>query len=157
MVMRILVTGAASRQCTNRGMARWTCPRCDRAFGRTNQSHVCVPGGTVDETFAGRPPAQRAAYDAIMAHLGTLGPVHLDPVAVGVFLTSDRRFAEIRPMARALSVEILADEAVDHPRAIRSQRISANRFWSTVRLHGPDDVDDDLRRWLTIAYDDATD
>jgi Domain of unknown function (DUF5655) len=138
-------------------MARWRCPRCEREFARTNQSHVCVPGGTVAETFAGRPEYQRAAYEAVMAHLRTLGPVHVDAVGVGVFLKSDRKFAEVRPMARALSLDIMAIHAIAHPLVLRSQRIGADRVWSVIRLHGPDDVDDALKAALTIAYDDATD
>jgi hypothetical protein len=117
---------------------------------------VCVPGGTVDETFAGRPPYQREAYDAIMAHLATLGPVHVDAVGVGVFLKSDRKFAEIRPMARALSVEILAPVAIVHRLLLRSQRIAADRVWSSLRLHSVDDVDAELRAGLAVAYEDAT-
>ena len=27
----------------------WTCPECERRFGRKGQSHVCEPGLTVDE------------------------------------------------------------------------------------------------------------
>jgi hypothetical protein len=132
------------------------CPACDREFERANQSHVCAPAGTVDQTFAGRPPAQRAAYEAIMAHLATLGPVHVDAVGVGVFLKSDRKFAEIRPMARALSINVLATHAADHPTVVRSQRISSDRVWSVIRLHGPDDVDDALLACLALAYDEAT-
>ena len=59
-------------------MARWTCPRCDREFSRSRQSHTCLPGGSVDESFAGRPPVQREIYDVITGHLATLGPVHAD-------------------------------------------------------------------------------
>ena len=138
-------------------MARWSCPRCEREFARTRQSHVCVPGGTVAETFAGRPEYQRATYEAIMAHLRMLGPVHVDAVGVGVFLKSDRKFAEVRPMARALSLDILSTHTIAHPRVVRSQRIAADRVWNVLRLHGPDDVDEALKAALTIAYDDATD
>jgi hypothetical protein len=122
-----------------------------------NQAHVCAPGGTVDETFAGRPAAQRDAYEAIVAHVESLGRVHVDAVGVGVFLKSDRKFAEIRPMARALSVGILATTVADHPRLVRSERVSAQRVWSVIRLRGPDDVDEALRRCLALAYDEATD
>jgi hypothetical protein len=138
-------------------MARWRCPRCEREFARANQSHVCVPGGTVAETFVGRPAYQRATYEALMEHLRTLGPVHVDAVGVGVFLKSDRKFAEVRPMARALSLDIIASDTIAHPRLLRSQRIGSERVWNVIRLHGPDDVDDALRVALTLAYDEATD
>src|SRR5439155_8592160 len=79
-------------------VSRWTCPHCDREFGRANQSHVCVPGNSVDECFATRPPYQREIFEVLMEYLDTLGPVHLDAVRVGVFLKRERTFAEVRPM-----------------------------------------------------------
>ncbi len=137
-------------------MARWVCARCDREFGRANQSHTCVPGGTVEESFAGRPDYQAEAYRRIMAHMAALGPVHADSVTVGVFLKSDRKFAEIRPMARGLSVGLLMSRPIDDTRASRVERIASGRFASFVRITDPDQVDDVLCGWLTEAYDDAT-
>jgi hypothetical protein len=81
----------------------------------------------------------------------------VDAVGVGVFLASDRKFAEVRPMARALSLDIIASQPIADPRVVRSQRIASQRVWSAIRLHGPDDVDDALKAALTLAYDDATD
>lgn len=86
-------------------MNRWTCPRCDREFGRANQAHTCVPGITVDECFAGRPPWQRPIYDAIVDHLESLGPVHADAVYVGVFLERAQKFAEVDDELRAWLTE----------------------------------------------------
>ncbi|TMR10026.1 hypothetical protein ETD86_41150 [Nonomuraea turkmeniaca] len=80
---------------------RWTCPQCDREFARARQSHVCVPGCTVDETFAPYPPVYREIYDRLVERLG---PIHDDAVRVGVFLKSERKFAEVRPKARSLSL-----------------------------------------------------
>jgi hypothetical protein len=136
-------------------MARWVCPRCDREFGRERQSHVCVPGCTVEESFAGRPPVQRQLYDAIHRYLRTLGPVHADAVKVGVFLKRQRTLAEVRPMARSLSLELVLPRRLDHPRVARSVDIAAGRTWNTIRLQRLDEVDDELCAWLTEAYDFA--
>jgi hypothetical protein len=76
---------------------------------------------------------QRAIYDAVMAHLAALGPVHVDAVRVGVFRKSERKFAEVRPMARR-----------------RGPRVHV------VRATDPADVDDQLRCWLTEAYGAAS-
>jgi len=137
-------------------MARWTCPACDREFGRTRQSHFCVPGCTVDETFAGRPPEQRAAYDAVMAHLRGLGPVHDDAVRVGVFVKSDRTIAELRPKSRWLSLEIALPRRIDDPRFSRVIDASGDRTIHVVRLRTAADVDGQVRQWLTEAYTYAT-
>jgi hypothetical protein len=97
-------------------MARWTCPRCDREFGRARQSHTCVPGITVDAAFAGRPPRLRASYDEILAHLDSLGTVHEDAVSVGVFLKRDRKLAEVRPRSRDVSLALYLPRPDPDPR-----------------------------------------
>lgn len=136
---------------------RWTCPNYDREFGRMRQSHVCVPGCTVDETFEGRAPGQREAYDAIVGFLQTLGEVHEDAVRVGVFLKAGRTLAEARPMVRSLKLYLFLSRRVDDARLYGVQPIAEGRFMHTLRLHGPEDVDDQLRDWLAEALGAADD
>ena len=137
-------------------MSRWTCPFCDREFSRAHQSHVCVPGGTVDDTFAPYPAEWRLIYDAVVAHLDTLGPVHADAVKVGVFLKTDRKLAEIRPRARAVDLMLMLPGAFDDPRVARVLRASADLTANVFKLTSTADVDDQLRVWLTAAYATAT-
>jgi len=135
---------------------RWTCPACERTFARAHQSHTCVPGNTVDESFAGRPAEWRLIYDTLIAHLRTLGPVEEDAVKVGVFLSHEQKFAEIRPMARSVAVWLLLPYSIDSPRVARSERISASRFAVYLKLTSVDDVDDELLGWFEDAYDYAS-
>ena len=44
-------------------MAAWTCPQCDRSFGRTGQSHVCLPVMSVDAYFRDRPAYEVSKED----------------------------------------------------------------------------------------------
>jgi hypothetical protein len=128
------------------------CPECDREFARERQSHVCVPGCTVDQAFASRPAYQRDIYDRLMAHLEGLGPIHKDAVSVGVFLKGDRKFAEIRPMARSLSVALLLPRAVRDGRFTRVLRGSGGQAWHFLRLGSVAEVDEQVLDWLTEAY-----
>jgi hypothetical protein len=155
-------TGAPSRDrrtaAAHHGLvARWVCPRCDREFGRARQAHVCVPGCTVEETFAGRPVAQREVYDAMYDHLVTLGPVHADAVQVGVFLKRERKLAEVRPRAGSLLLALILPRRVDSDRVTKVVRISGDRAVHFIPLTRADEVDDELRAWLTEAYDAAGD
>jgi hypothetical protein len=135
--------------------ARWTCPRCDREFGRANQAHTCVPGCTVDETFAGRDPRLRAVYDEVMAHLRTLGELHEDAVTVGVFLKRDRKLGELRPRSRDLLVYLFLPWPVDDSRLSRVSGSGGPRAAHRLTLREVSDVDDQVREWLTIAFDHA--
>jgi uncharacterized protein DUF5655 len=136
-------------------VTRWTCPECDREFGAARQAHTCVPGNTVDETFAGRPAAWRAVYDALLARLAEEGPVHEDAVKVGVFLLHERKFAEVRPMVRSVKVYLFLPRRLDHPRVAAHLAVSADRVMHTLKLTSPDEVDDELAAWLAEAYDAA--
>jgi len=114
---------------------------------------VCVPGNTVDETFAGRPAPQREVYEAIVTYLRGLGPLHVDAVKVGVFLYHDGKLAEVRPMARAVKLLLVLPYALDSARVGRRETLSADRIMHYIRLTGPSDVDDQLKHWLADAYE----
>jgi len=135
--------------------SRWTCPRCDREFERACQAHTCVPGCTVGRTFAGREPRLRAIYDEILAHLNTLGDVHEDAVKVGVFLKCERKLAELRPRSRDLLVYLFLPREVTHPRLTHVFASKAPRVIYRLSLREVSDVDDDVRAWLTVAFDHA--
>jgi hypothetical protein len=111
-----------------------------------------VPGCTVDDTFAGRPAGQRAIYDAIVDHLDTLGPLHVDAVGVGVFLKAESKLAEVRPKARSLNLALALPRPVTDPRIARRFPVSAGRTWHVLKLTDVSQVDDQVRDWLTEAY-----
>jgi hypothetical protein len=137
-------------------MSRWTCPSCEREFGRTRQSHVCVPAGTIDETFAPHRPEWRHIFDAVLAHVEDLGPVHTDAVKVGVFLKTNRTLAEVRPRARAVDLMVVLPHPIDHDRVRRRLPMAAGRVANVVPLTEAKEVDDQVRAWLTEAYDAAS-
>ncbi|MGP3965546.1 DUF5655 domain-containing protein [Nonomuraea sp. 3N208] len=131
-------------------MKRWICPQCDREFSRARQSHVCVPGCTVDETFAPYPPVYREIYDRLIARLG---PIHEDAVRVGVFLKSERKFAEIRPKARSLSLELVLTRRVEHPLIARTLPMPGGRTVHFFKLTSVTDVDEQIVEWMAEACD----
>ena len=135
-----------------RTVTRWTCPRCEREFGKANQAHTCLPGITVDECFSGRPPWQRAIFAAIADHLETLGPVHYDAVHVGVFLKHVQKFAEVRPKVRSVSLELVLPRTVDSPRVAKHITIASERIVHIVKLTDEAQVDRELRAWLSESY-----
>ena len=81
-------------------MVSWTCPKCSRLFARRGQSHECAPAMLLDDYFSTGPERERPIFDAVMAHLATLGPVHVEPVSVGIFIKRSGSFLELRPMTR---------------------------------------------------------
>ncbi|WIV54361.1 DUF5655 domain-containing protein [Amycolatopsis nalaikhensis] len=132
---------------------RWTCPRCDREFARAGQGHTCVPGCTVEDTFAGKPPWQREVYDAVLEHVHTLGDVHEDAVKVGVFLKREHKLAELRPRSRDVLVYLWLPHPVTTARIAPAGWAKGARVGHKLSLRGVSDVDDEVRDWFTLAFE----
>ena len=133
----------------------WTCPECGRQFGRNKQSHECAPAMTLEEYFTTGPAHERPIFDAVMAHLETLGPVHVEPVSVGIFLKRPRKFAELRPKQKWVALWFVLSRSIDHPKIARKLQGSRNRTHHVVNLRIPEDLDEDVCGWLTESYLDS--
>lgn len=109
---------------------------------------------SVEEYFSTGPPHERPVFDAVMAGLPELvGPVHVEPVSVGIFLKRSRSFAQLRPMTRWVAVSFSLDRTL-HSRRISRKVIPHGRWYHhVVNVHDPAEVDDELLSWLAEAYD----
>ena len=107
---------------------------------------------TVEEYFSTGPAHERPVFEAVMAHVATLGPVHVEPVSVGIFLKRAQTFAQLRPKDRWVALSFSLSRAVTHERITRKVTEYHGRYYHVANLRSPDDLDDRLRGWLTEAY-----
>jgi hypothetical protein len=96
-------------------------------------------------------------YRAVINHLNSLGPVHEDAVNVGIFLKSDRKIAEFRPRVRSVLLSFYLPYELSDPRIARTLPAAASRIVHMINLTSKDQVDDQLREWLSEAFDFNTD
>jgi Domain of unknown function (DUF5655) len=136
-------------------MAAWECPKCRRRFNRVRQSHECAPAMTLDEYFSTGPGREQPIFEAVMRHLDPVGPVHVEPVSVGIFLKRARSFAELRPKLQWVALSFSLPRPVQHPAITRKVQLYHGRYYHVANLRGPEDLDDALRGWLTEAYLDS--
>jgi hypothetical protein len=132
-------------------MPVWVCPKCRRQFGRQRQSHECSPAMTLDEYFSTGPDRERPIFEAVAAHLESVGPIHVEPVSVGIFIKRSRTFVELRPKVKWEALSFALPRVEDSQRIARKLR-SGSTTHHVVNLYGPDDVDDQIRDWLTESY-----
>jgi hypothetical protein len=107
---------------------------------------------TVEEYFRTGPPFERPVFEAVRAHLEALGPVHVEAVSVGIFFKRRRVVVQLRPMVRWVAVGFIVPRRLEAPRLARRPSGSGTRWWHVVNVREPDEVDDELRAWLTEAY-----
>jgi hypothetical protein len=110
---------------------------------------------TLEDYFSTGPPHERPVFDEVMRHLATVGPVHVEPVSVGIFLKRARTFAELRPMQHWVALSFSLSRRVQHRSIVRKPIAGRGRHHHVANVRGPEDVDDDLRGWLTEAYLDS--
>jgi hypothetical protein len=130
----------------------WICPTCGRHFGRVNQSHECAPAMSLEEYFSTGPDRERPIFEAVMRHLDAVGPVHVEPVSVGIFLKRDRSFSQLRPMRQWVALSFSLPRRVQHPRITRKVQPYHGRYYHVANLRDPDDLDQEICEWLTEAY-----
>lgn len=109
---------------------------------------------SLDEYFATGPTFERPVFDAVMAHLNTLGEPFLEPVSVGVFVKRNGvGVLQLRPMTKWVALCLFMPRTV-HDRRISRKPIPAGRVvYHIINVHGPDDVDDVVKGWITEAWE----
>ena len=107
---------------------------------------------SLEEYFSTGPERERPIYEAVQAHLDTLGPVIVEPVSVGIFLKRPGRIAQLRPATKWVDLTFSLDRPVRHRLIVRKPQAYSGRWFHAVRLTGPEDLDDEIRSWLTEAY-----
>ena len=110
---------------------------------------------TVEEYFATGPAHERPVFDAVMRHLATVGPVHVEPVSVGIFLKNPRKFAELRPMQRWVAISFFLRRKAQHPTLVRKVVPYGGRFYHVANVASPEEVDTAFCDLLTEAYEEA--
>lgn len=93
---------------------------------------------SVEEYFATGPPHERPVFDAVLAYFAEVGPVHVEPVSVGIFLTRARTFGLPR--------------RVTHRRITRKPIQYGARWWHVANVGDPGDLDPELLGFLEEAY-----
>ena len=127
----------------------WVCPKCQRQFARKGQGHECSPAMTIEDYFSTGPPFERPIFEAVMAGLDErVGPIHVEPVSVGIFLKRARGFCELRPKTKWVAVGFAM------PRTLHSARLSRKVVdsWHVVNVRTPEEIDEELLDWLAEAY-----
>jgi hypothetical protein len=107
---------------------------------------------TVEDYFSTGPPHERPVFDAVLGFLETLGPIHVEPVSVGIFLKKEGSFMELRPKTKWVSVGFGLDRQVRHPLIRRKPIAYGRRFHHVANVASPDDLDEALLDLFAEAY-----
>lgn len=108
---------------------------------------------TVDEYFRTGPALERPIFDTVLRFVETLGPVHVEPVSVGIFIKREGSWLELRPKTKWIALSFPFPRTIDHPRISRKPIDVGNWVYHVVNLREPADFDATVQGWLTESYD----
>jgi Domain of unknown function (DUF5655) len=107
---------------------------------------------SLEEYFSTGPAHERPIFEAVMAHMHQVGPVHVEPVSVGIFLKRARSFAELRSMTKWVALSFSLPRPAGH-KLIKRKVVNYNgRYYHVANVARPEELDGDLLGLLTEAY-----
>lgn len=131
----------------------WTCPKCERRFGRQGQGHECAPAMSIDEYFESGPDFERPIFEAIRDHMQSLDrDIWFEPVSVGIFFKRRSAFLQLRTMTKWVAVAFNLDHKLEHGRLSRKVINHGSRYYHVVNVRSADEVDELLLSWLAEAW-----
>lgn len=107
---------------------------------------------SLEEYFSTGPSHERPIGEAVISHLQTVGPLHVEPVSVSIFLKRAQTFAQLRPKDRWVALSFSLPQTVRHDLITRKVIPYHGRYHHVANLRTADDLDHRLRSWLTEAY-----
>ena len=107
---------------------------------------------SLEEYFSTGPAHERPVFEAVHGYLCSLGPVHVEPVSVGIFIKKSGSFVELRPMTRWVALSFPLPRRIEHPLISRKPFDTGTRIHHVVNLRSPHDLTDDIKGWLAESY-----
>jgi len=112
-----------------------------------------MPDPTIEQHFSGRGAHVRRIYDAIVDASSVLGPIEQDPKKTSIHLNRRIAFAGVQTRKDTLILTLKSDRDIKHRRVHKTEQTSANRWHFEVRLTAPEEVDDQIRKWIQASYE----
>ncbi len=107
---------------------------------------------SLNEYFATGPAFERPIFDAVKGYLVTLGPIHIEPVSVGIFIKKGGSFVELRPMTKWVAMSFSLPRRIQHRQIARKPIITGSRVFHIVNVSSPADLTEPVKGWLAEAY-----
>ncbi len=107
---------------------------------------------SLEEYFRTGPERERPIFEAVIRHVEKVGPVHVEPVSVGIFLKRSRSFAELRPLRDWVALSFSLPYQAQHRCIVRKVQRFGGVYFHVANIRSADDLDAEILQWLTEAY-----
>jgi len=130
----------------------WRCAKCRREFANRNQTHTCAGLHSLAHHFKGKPPVIRRMFNRVRAMVEEIGPVRVLPEKTRIAFQVRMSFAQVTPRAKWLDGHVVLARRLESPRFRKIETFSPRNHLHAFRIASVDEIDEELRAWLTEAY-----
>jgi len=131
----------------------WTCPKCDRNFKGTNQSHMCT-SKTIDDIFEGKPIDLALAFDELLINVIDWEPCSVGNSVKAIIFAKEKAWLIVKPMSKQLDIKFYLTETLQHPLVVKNSTFG-NKTAHHIRIKSAEEVTPELIALLRIGYDAA--
>lgn len=128
----------------------WTCPECGRSFANRNQWHACQ-NTTVHEALFGETELAVSIYEAVESALRQVGEFRVHPQKTRIAFISRMTFAGVALARNWGDLTFILPEPLDDLRIEKLELFGPTSWGHTIRLYRPEDVDESVKTWLSMA------
>lgn len=118
---------------------------------------MCNPGLTIEEFLDASPSFVGPVFERVNQHLAGVdadagGELIVDPLAAKVLFKNGPTFCILDVKTKWVAIGFSLRRQLETGRLSRKVADYGAKFFHVVNVADPDDVDDELRSWLTEAY-----
>lgn len=93
-----------------------------------------------------------AIFSTLLDFLHDLGPFDIEVKKTSLHLVKEKAFLGVHPKKKWLDLNIVSNQAIDHPLITKNEQVSKNRWHNNLRLSSVEEVDDTVKNLLQAAY-----
>ena len=132
----------------------WTCPKCKHKFYNKNQSHSCG-NYSVADFVRGKPVEVIGLLNYFLSEYRKIGDFQLHPVKTRIALLTQMLLCSINKLAKDY-VDIhfvLTQPYHENSCFYRIENLGDRFFVHHLKIYERIDVDDEVRKFMNLAYD----
>lgn len=130
----------------------WKCPKCERDFQKTNQSHSCREAYPIEKHFNGKLKAKEL-YDFLVSKITSeVGPFTVDSRECCIHFVKGRTFTACWPIKDKIRIDFSLDREVVIKNLYKMEKLSLNRYLYYLEIDDESKINSELLGWLKDSY-----
>lgn len=129
----------------------WKCPKCNREFAKTNQTHSCkiYP---LEKHFINKDYAKEL-FDYLISEINKkIGIIKIESLPCCIHLVSSYTFSGVWALKDRIRIDFRLDHKIETKKNYKMIRMSANRYLYYLDIIKQKEIDNDLLCWIKEAY-----